>query len=628
MLELEHLNPNQREAAKWKDGPMLVLAGPGSGKTRVLTIRVARLIQKTPESRFKVLGLTFTTKAADEMRSRASQLLGPEAHRARLTTFHSFAAEVLRQHGSHFGLRPDFKILTQDADRHSLLDEAIEDAAIADLPEVVDGKSIVQMVDRLLRDGHFGDDEPLPFHSDWEWIRPVYNTYMSLLIRKNYLDFGTLLLCCLRLFRERPRIAHHYRTVYPFVCVDEYQDTNKAQDCLLHLLCPDRKSNLFVVADDDQIIYQWNGASPERLRKLRDDYDMKVVQLPESYRCPPQVIELANNLIRYNLDRSADKKGLVSTVVSSGSDVVRFRKFPDAGQEMSWIARDIVARSLDPNKCTILARNTRLLTTAEDALNIAGLSPYLVRQKKEFESPLLRFIHSGLRLANSPNDVSQLAVLYKAFEDLTGENVDPEDADMESGQSGDSLLRGFVEAVTPPSGQAANPLLRTLRDHLLERLEYPDFVNNVFQWDAESRDTTCEQDASFDEKKAEKQVWRELESKIRQQLGGNPTLNQFLQELDLRPKTSPPARNDIQCLTIHLAKGKEFEHVYLAGLAEDQLPSYYAIQGGARAIEEERRNCFVAITRAQASLTLTFSELYSGWEKQPSRFLREMGLSL
>ena len=628
MLEMEGLNANQRNAVAWNDGPMLVLAGPGSGKTRVLTIRVARLIQDFPESRFKVLALTFTTKAADEMRSRASQLLGPEAHRARLTTFHSFAAEVLWQHGSHFGLRPDFKILTQDADRHSLLDEAIEGADFADLPEILTGKGIVQMVDRLLRDGHFGDDEPLPFHSDWDWIRPVYNTYMRLLIRKNYLDFGTLLLCCLRLFRERPRIAHHYRTVYPFVCVDEYQDTNKAQDCLLHLLCPDRKSNLFVVADDDQIIYQWNGASPERLRKLREDYDMEVVQLPESYRCPPQVIELANNLIRHNLDRAADKKGLVSTVVSSDSEVVRFREFPEADQEMAWIARDIVARSLNPGDCTILARNTKLLASAEKALNSAGLSPYLVRQKKEFESPLLRFIHSGLRLANSPNDGGQLAVLYKAFGDLTGVNVDPEDADMESGQSGDSLLRGFVEAATPPSGPTGHPLLCTLRDHLLERLEYRDFVNNVFRWDSESSDTSYEQDSGFDEKIAEKQVWRELESKIRQQHGGKPTLNQFLQELDLRQKTSPPGRNDIQCLTVHLAKGKEFQHVYLVGLAEDQLPSYYAIQSGDRAIEEERRNCFVAITRAQESLTMTFAAVYSGWEKQPSRFLREMGLSL
>ena len=433
MLELERLNANQREAAAWKGGPMLVLAGPGSGKTLVLTMGVAGLIRENPDSRFKVLGLTFTTKAADEMRSRVAQLLGPEAHRARLTTFHSFAAEVLRQHGSHFGLRPDFQILVQDEDRHSLLDEAIEDSDISDVPAFATGKGIVQMVDRLLREGHFGDSEPLPFRSDWDWIRPVYNTYLRLLIQRNYLDFGTLLLYCLRLFRERPRIAAHYRTVYRFVCVDEYQDTNRAQDCLLRLLCPDRASNLFVVADDDQTIYQWNGASPERLRKLRDDYDMTVVQLPESYRCPRQVIELANNLIRHNLERAENKKGLTSAVVSPDSGVVRFGQLTDVDMEMSWIARDIVARSIDPGKCTILARSARLLEAADEGLRAEGLSAYRASKKNEFESSLLRFLHAGLRLANAPNDVSQLTVLHKAFEELTGEEVDPEDAEMESG---------------------------------------------------------------------------------------------------------------------------------------------------------------------------------------------------
>ena len=627
MLEMERLNANQREAAEWNDGPMLVLAGPGSGKTLVLTMRVARLIQESPERRFKVLGLTFTTKAADEMKARVSQLLGPKAHRTRLTTFHSFAAEVLRQHGSHFGLRPDFKILTQEADRFQLLDEAIDEAAVADLPATVTGRGIVQMIDRLLREGHDGGDELLPFRaSDREWVRPIYNAYVGLLLRENYLDFGTLLLCCLRLFRERPRIAQHYRTVYPFVCVDEYQDTNKAQDYLLHVLYPNRKANLFVVADDDQTIYQWNGASLERLRELRDAYDMKVVQLPESFRCPPAVIERANNLIRHNLDRMVGKKPLVSAVASPNSDVVRFRQFSDHEQEMSWIADDIVARSLDPGRCIILARNTNLLKFAEKALNTAGLSPYLVKQKKEFESPLLRFIHSALRLANAPNDGNQLTMLYKAFRELTGENVQPEDAEAESCLHGDSLLRGFVDVASPPSAETAKPLLCTLRDHLLERLEYRNFVDDVFHWDSQNKDISHEDDAGLDEKTEEKQVWRELERKIWQQLGGNSTLNQFLQELDLRQKTSPPSKNDVQCLTIHLAKGKEFQHVYLVGLAEDQLPSYYAIRSGDCAIQEERRNCFVAITRTQASLTLTCAKFYSGWRKQPSRFLGEMGL--
>ena len=623
MLEMKSLNANQREAAEWNDGPMLVLAGPGSGKTLVLTMRVARLIQESPESRFKVLGLTFTTKAADEMRSRVAQRLGLEAQRAHLTTFHSFAATVLRQHGSYFGLRPDFKILTEDADRLQLLDKAIDTADVADLPDTVTGRGIVQMINRLLQEGHDGGDEPLPFRaSDRDWIRPIYNAYMCLLIRENYLDFGTLLVCCLRLFRERPRIAQHYRTVYPFACVDEYQDTNMAQDLLLRALYPDPSTNLFVVADDDQTIYQWNGANPERLRKLRDDYNMKVVQLPESFRCPPDVIERANNLIRYNLDRAVDKEPLVSAVASPSSDVVRLRQFADHEQEMEWIASDIEKRLLDPRQCTILARNTKLLEYASDALTKAGLSPYLVKRKNEFESPLLRFIHSALRLANAPGDGEQLAILCRAFWDLASVDVQPEDADAESSLNGGSLLRGVVASLTPWVGEGTEPLLQALRDHLLERLMYRDFVKSVFEW----RDAFEESAANFDEEIKEKQVWNELANSIQQKLGGDPTLNQFLQELDLSSKASLPGNDDVQCLTIHSAKGKEFQHVYLVGLAEDQLPSYHAIRNGDRDIEEERRNCFVAITRAQASLTLTCAKSYSGWPKQPSRFLQEMGL--
>ena len=288
MLDLQSLNASQRRAVAWNDGPMLVLAGPGAGKTRVLTTRVARLIRETPDKRFRVLALTFTTKAAEEMRGRVARLLGPRMRRARLTTFHGFATDVLRQHGSHFGLRPEFAILNQDEDRHRVLQDAIEDASHPGIPAGSTGTGLLPMVDRLLRDGQDGcesQDAPLPFAVPGsEWIRPIYRAYLRRLIEGNHLDFGALLVCCLRLFRERPRIARDYRIVYPFACVDEYQDTNKVQDLLLRALYPDRNSNLFVVADDDQTIYQWNGASPERLRRLRTDYAMEVVQLPRTRR--------------------------------------------------------------------------------------------------------------------------------------------------------------------------------------------------------------------------------------------------------------------------------------------------------------------------------------------------------
>ena len=629
MLDLESLNLNQRQAVDWDEGPMLVLAGPGAGKTRVLTTRVARLIQESPDKRFRVLALTFTTKAADEMRNRVARMLGPDARRSRLTTFHGFATDVLRQHGSHLGLRPDFTILTQDEDRHSVLRGALESTDGAGIPAGATANGVLPLIDRLLRDGLDGGeshDAPLPFTTPGrEWVRPIYSAYLRLLIESNHLDFGALLVCCLRLFRKRPRIARDYGVIYRFACVDEYQDTNKVQDLLLRALYADRNANLFVVADDDQTIYQWNGASPERLRRLQDDYDMQVVQLPESFRCPPEIVDLANNLIRHNVNRAQNKKPLVSAAAALALPVVRFQRFADCAAEMSWVAADIKRRSRDSGTCTVLARSTKLVRAAAAALSQAGVPSYVVKRKAEFESPLLRFLHSALRLTNRPADLDQLAALCSAYHDLAGARVQPEDAAAESVIDGDSLLAGFLSASSACADTNTQPLLATLRDDLLERVKYDDFVRNLLTW-RDSHPSGLTDDDDTDEESEERNSWRSLTREIRQQLGADPPLSQFLQQIDLRQKTAPPRATDVQCLTIHLAKGKEFQHVYLTGLAEEQLPSYQAVQGHPSAMEEERRACFVAITRVQRTLTLTHADSYFGWPKQPSRFLKEMGL--
>ena len=628
MLDLESLNVNQRRAVDWNNGPMLVLAGPGAGKTRVLTTRVARLIQGTPDKRFRVLALTFTARAAEEMRARVAHLLGPNSRRARLMTFHAFAADVLRQHGSHFGLRPDFTIFDQDADRLLVLRDAMQDASDGGIPPGATVKGVLLMIDRLLRDGQEGQeghDVPLPFAAPGkEWIRPIYRSYLRLLIEGNHLDSGALLVCCLRLFSERPRIARDYGVVYPFACVDEYEDTNRVQGLLLRALYPSRNANLFVVADDDQTIYQWNGASPERLRRLQRDYDMYIVQLPESFRCPPEVVGLANNLIRHNVNRAPKKKPLVSGADPSTFPVVRLRRFADCAAELSWVAADIEARSLEPGTCTVLARSTRLVRAAAAALSHSGLPSYVVKRKAEFETPLLRFLHAALRLSNRPADLEQLSALCGACYDLTAARVQPEDAEAESVLGGESLLAGFLSAAAAGARTNTHPLLDTLRADLLDRVRYRDFVRNVLAWrDGYPRTGN----ADPDEETEERGIWGSLTREIRLQLGADPPLGQFLQQIDLRQKTPPPRATDVQCLTIAMAKGKEFRHVYLTGLAEEQLPSYQAVRGGPSAMEEERRNCFVAITRVQSSLTLTHSDSYFGWSKQPSRFLAEMGLS-
>ncbi len=613
-LNLQSLNSNQRQAVQWQDGPLLVLAGPGSGKTHVLTVRIARILSETPDARFRVLGLTFTTKAADEMRTRVDDLLGAKTPRVRLATFHAFAADVLRLHGSHFGFKPDFRILTRDEERFELLGAAIEKSnARNHLPPTANGKSIARAIDHLFREGYDGSDR-VPEHLGAlkPWVHPVCSAYLRLLSESNYLDFGALLVYCLRLFRERPPLAAHYRSVYRFVCVDEYQDTNTVQDQLLRALCPNANANLFVVADDDQTIYQWNGANPRRLDELRGQYQMETVQLPESYRCPPEVVNLANNLIRHNLTRAANKAPLTSLGTRSPANNVVVHAFENAPKEAAWIARDIKARNCAPSECVVLARSAKLLQFAEQALRSAGFSPYLAQRKPEFESPLLCFIDSALHLGDRPGDTGSLVRLCMAFAKLTGEELSPADIAAEAAlHGGESLLRAFVDAAT-----SSADLVAAVRNGLVDRLSHRDFVDRVLEW----QDAPCELTTQ------EIGVWKELDRAIRRNFGGEPTLSQFLQELDMRQKSPPAKADDIQCLTIHLAKSKEFEHVYLMGLAQQQLPSYYAVRDGGRAVEEERRNCFVAITRARATLTLTYAHQYFGYSKEPSQFLGEMGL--
>ena len=607
-------NANQQKAIDWQDGPLIVLAGPGSGKTYVLTRRIARLISDTPDQRFRVLGLTFTTKAADEMRNRVVDMLGHPTQRVRLATFHSFAVDVLRLHGSYFGFQPDFRIISQDKERFELLTEAIERSdAQRLLPATANGKSIALVVDHLFREGYDGIDRPLDrLRTPKPWAQAVCREYLELLATRNYLDFGALLVYCLRLFRERPAVARHFRTVYPYVCVDEYQDTNAVQDMLLRAMYPDANANLFVVADDDQTIYQWNGADPGRLGDLRQHYGMETIQLPECYRCPPQVVRLANKLIGYSRTRSTKKAPLVSTSGSSNQNDVRaLRPFEDADAEANWVAGDIRRRDLARSECTVLARSAKLLRLAEQALRDAELSPFIPHRKQEFESPLMVFVHSALRLCDRPSNFVHLAALCAAYEGLTGQVVTPEEVAAEATVQGDSLLQQFVAV------SREDELSHAIRENLIGQSRYHKFVDYVLD---------LPRDAAESERE-EISVWKDLDRTIQRNRRGVPMLSQFLQELDLRQKSPPAGPNDLQCLTIHLAKGKEFKHVYLMGLAQEQLPSYYAVRDGGAAIEEERRNCFVAITRAECTLTMTYARRYFGYPKEPSQFLAEMGYS-
>lgn len=634
-LDLSSLNEMQLEAVKWQNGPLLVLAGPGSGKTRVLAYRIARLIDESADQYFRILGLTFTTKAAAEMRERISNLVPIGADRILLSTFHSFAGDILRQHGHLIGLNPDFNILSQDEDREAVLDEAIRDAGLDD--ETYSGKKLLPVIALLLDRVATKGDEASFLASinarNPEAIIAVYLAYRERMIKRNSMDFGCLIAEALRLLNEKPAVRRQIHKVYKYVCIDEFQDTNQSQHSLLTLLTNPDSKNLFVVADDDQIIYQWNGASPERLQNLRQEFQMSVLQLPQNYRCPHKVIEIANSLIAYNIRRSADRQQLFACKPAENLNPIRCKKFSTFESESEWIANDIanIRPFAERRHCVIIARARKLLDVIAANLEANGVSAHLAVRKDEWTSAQLRLLHGFLRLTNAGQDREQLGRVCRSFYRVEGINLAVVDVVSAAATYEGNYLRAFavVALARAELAETTRTYLEKSFPKLSDRLEYIPFIDESFAWFDQNEDA---QNAIDDEKsdyQEEKQTWRDLVLEINGQYGtDNVTLNVLLQELDLRSKAPKPPEGAVPCYTIHGSKGLEFHHVYLAGLVEDQLPSWTAVKKGDESdeMQEERRECFVAITRTEKTLTLTYSQKMQGWSKKPSRFLSEMGV--
>lgn len=641
MIDLLSLNENQRSAVLWDKGPLLVLAGPGSGKTRVITYRIAKVLQETAGQYFRILALTFTNKAAAEMRSRIETLIPDELSRLRITTFHSYAAELLQQHGNHIGIRPDFQILSNDSDRQALLDDVLyqvrKDQAVL-IPEHFKSSQLLPVITRFLEHcipiitaeqiiNQANFDNAIP-------LAHVYISYRKALRTSNYLDFPSLIAETLDLLTHYPALSKHIRKVYKHILIDEFQDTNLSQYQLLSLIVQPDPQTLFVVADDDQIIYQWNGASPKRIQSLLDDFQVSQIQLPENYRCPPYIIQLANALIEKNLNRSTGKKPLTAFKKENVSNVFRCIRFRDYEEEIDWIAKDILNReTADRANCAVLARTKKFLELAGRKIEDAGIPVYFSSRKDEFNSAPLRMLHSILRLVNSSTDKQSLSRLSKAFYEIEGINIELDKVLSRASVDNLDILRSWIEETIHRDSLSnqTKQLLTTDISPLLNTLNYCAFADCFFKWSEQFQETPPAFDNAFDEYEDEKKVWNLLISDIVKKFEGEDLgLHQLLHELDLTSKTLPRPPESIPCLTIHASKGMEFGHVYLIGMVEEHLPSWAALQKGDNSLEmqEERRNCFVAITRAQESLTLTYADKAFGWSKAPSRFLKEMGIQL
>ncbi|MGP8268389.1 MAG: ATP-dependent helicase [Beijerinckiaceae bacterium] len=623
----ERLSPTQRQAAEWGEGSALVLAGPGVGKTTVLTARIARILDASRNRNFRILALTFTTKAGDEMRARVEALVPGLTERTVIGTFHSFCAQILRQHGSHLNIKPDFGVYDQDQDREELLKDALREAAAKGAPVSSGDVRWLKAIDQL-RSSLVGPAKAaarFQNHEAGEQAARVYSIYEEALRQRNIMDFNGMILDTCRLAHQVPGVAARIRQSYPYWMIDEFQDTSPAQYRLVRFLAGDEFRNIFAVADDDQIIYQWAGASYRQIAAFREHFKPELFQLVENRRCPPEVVQAANNLVAHNTDRTPGKAPLVATKPHVGP-AISLRVYPTDKEEAAGIAEEIARAGFQTwGSTAVLGRTRAILAPVLEALRTAGVKASIITRRDRFISPQFVWLQTCLDQSLRPTDRQVFVAMANAANRIAGTELDAAILDAEASAAGHSLLEHWVLAAQNSQNTVAARLAELALRLIQSRSTWRAVVTDALAWLPE---TAVSSEGVVSDAADDKAAWEIATRAIRAEKGSEPDLAELLQGIALRPKEPPADPGAVSLLTIHSAKGLEFDHVWLLGLAETVLPSWQSLQAKAQPaeLEEERRNCFVAITRTRHTLILTRADNYHGWVKAPSRFLQEMKL--
>jgi DNA helicase II / ATP-dependent DNA helicase PcrA len=423
---LADLTDIQRRAVDWETGAVLVLAGPGSGKTQVLTCRIARLLDASRDKNFRILALTFTNKAADEMKGRVANFVPGLEDRANIGTFHSFCSQVLRQHGVHLGIKPDFTIYSLDDDRRAVFLDALQQAKSRGEPVSDDDVRFLTLIDRMKARliGPENAEKALARYDYASRVVLAYALYEDELRRLNALDFNSLVVEAHRLAVKFPALAARYRRSHPYWLIDEFQDTNSGQYRLVKAFAGEEFRNIFAVADDDQIIYQWNGASFKHIQAFLSDFSAELIQLPTNYRCPPVIVDAANQLVAYNAQRSADKKPLIAGKTKlkySESEHIQLRTFPADEQEAEGISQEIAKQNTSEwGETAVIGRSRALLERMLKALQDRQVRAVIAQRRDDFLSPQFRWLVASLTQVIRPLDKRNFSILVQAFNRVAG----------------------------------------------------------------------------------------------------------------------------------------------------------------------------------------------------------------
>lgn len=625
----------QIKAINWKEGPVIVLAGPGSGKTAVLTERIIRLLKETEEETFRILALTFTNKAATEMSERIAAGIDNQEKRLFIGTFHSFCSEILRNHGSYVKVKSDFNIYSSIDDLNAVIEEVKQEYCNLYPDEDIQNLkflNVVQYFEKKLCLTPEDVDLVMPKTNYPEAFKWIYFRYLERLSELNAVDFDMLILLTYKLFKLYPNITRIYRNMYRYINIDEFQDTNFGQYTLIKTLCGNKNKNLFIVADDDQVIYGWNGASHERLEDFRVDFDAELIQLYQNFRCPVEVVELANKLISHNQNRTANKKPLkamkvVDDIESQHIFIKRYEDFEDESSDVSKLILEIKEKYPNESIC-VLARTNRLLDKTFDIAVNNGINCVKSKRKDEFEMPYVLWVYDMLKLANHRNDAKTLMQLITLINTISGKSIVYDDVLLQADIKDGDLLKALSNYLLDVFDDTE--LQKSILLNLCEGKSFLSFIRDAFNW-IDKQINTIEnnevREQTLSEYNAEKKVWIHFQTNLEYIYNlEEMTIATYMQEFSMISKEIEPSEDCIQFLTIHASKGKEFDNVILIGMVDDELPSYQSIKKGINSVEleEERRNCFVAITRSKKRLFMTYSDRYFGWRKRVSMFLIEM----
>jgi DNA helicase-2/ATP-dependent DNA helicase PcrA len=634
---LATLNPAQREAVEAIEGPVLILAGPGSGKTRVITHRVAHLIKLCGVSPHHIMAVTFTNKAAREMRERLEQLLGQAVEALTLGTFHAICARILRREGKAIGLDASFVIYDEE-DQLSLIKQALEELNL-------DPK---QYAPRALHSAISAAKSRLIGHKDYaQWVNSyfeeivsrIYQRYQELLSQGQAVDFDDLLMRTVQLFQDHPQILSRYQSKYVHILVDEFQDTNIAQYMLMKQLAG-KYRNLCVVGDPDQSIYSWRFADLRNILSFEKDYpEAKVVLLEQNYRSTKTILEVASDIISANVQRKPKKLWTENEDGASVTVIESYNAEEEAQSVVNEIEKLISQEQISLKDCAVMYRINAQSRILEETFLRYGVPYKLVGGTRFYQRREVKDIIAYLRLIHNPKDnvslsriinvpsrgvgqrtLSQLQSWAKAhdaslFEALkqVGQDVIAREAKQSLPPRITQALAGFDALMTRLIAQSRELRLSGLLDEILEHIRYREYIldkeDGEERWENVMELKSVASD--YDELDPEEALAAFLEK---------VSLVSDIDEMDEKADA-------VTLITLHQAKGLEFPAVFIVGLEEGILPHRKSFDDPAE-MEEERRLCYVGITRAKKRLHLLRSyrrSLFGGsTANPPSRFLQDI----